>query len=149
MRIQLAAERDLEQEQIARFGRFRYLVAKHFLSKSLDQLAQDLASQSNFTIRMASRLVIFNTVLDRVFPENRPRIKSLGAKFETKDKLDGLYRNHFAREANTLHYRASRAEAMTRDIQRMQANQCYLNDMNEIFRPFVQKQIFYDIIRKR
>lgn len=71
-----------ELDKIRRFGRFRYLVAKHFLTKSLEQIEEDKRSTGCFNLRLIARIQLFNKVTEQLFPRNDPNCCSVGLKLK-------------------------------------------------------------------
>lgn len=67
-----------------KYGLFRYLVAKHFLSKSLDELEKN-ERRNKFDIPLLVRLLLFQHILDEIFP-NDSRKYNLGLKMSKKNK---------------------------------------------------------------
>ena len=59
-----------EQANIKKYGKFRYLVAKHFLSKPLDQIVNNSYQLSNLehvNVKLVANLAILQDLFDKVF----------------------------------------------------------------------------------
>lgn len=59
-----------ELEKIRRYGHLRWLIAKHFLSKPLDEVIARNGNTGTFSLRALARTRMFSTVLERVMPQD-------------------------------------------------------------------------------
>ena len=82
-----------EQQDIKKYGRFRYLVAKHFLSTSLQEIDDP---PKKLDIRQIVKLMLFLKTLEEIFPEDSVRFGNLGMKYEHMNEQ--LYKNTYVRE---------------------------------------------------
>lgn len=59
----------------------RFLIAKHFLTKSLDEIHADQRATGTFKLRLLARTQIFHKALNKVFPK-RSNKRTMGEKYE-------------------------------------------------------------------
>ena len=67
-----------------KYGLFRFLTAKHFLSKTLEEIDSH-ERKNKFDLPSLVRLLIFQNALEEMFPENSSK-QTLGMKFKRKVK---------------------------------------------------------------
>ena len=80
---------DIQERNImaAKYGLFRYLIAKHFLSKTCDEL-DSLSKKRSFDVVALTRLFVFASVLEEMFPPGS-RADNFGRKWRGKfGKID-------------------------------------------------------------
>ena len=89
-----------EATSIQQYGLLRTLIAKHFLSKSLDEIHNSYAT-GTFKLRLLAAIALFSKALDRVFPK-RGKARNIGEKFEMfasgEDFAEPFYQNTYVQE---------------------------------------------------
>jgi hypothetical protein len=61
-----------------KYGKVRYLIAKNFLSKPLDEIVQN---NERILFKVVAKLLVFANVLDDVFPSLQSDLRNLGNKY--------------------------------------------------------------------
>lgn len=75
-------ERSMEDKiAISQYGMLRHLIAKHFLSKSLDEIHNDSCATGTYKLRLLARTQIFCKALDRAFPKRSTDKRNMGEKY--------------------------------------------------------------------
>ena len=64
-----------------KYGKLRFLIAKHYLTKTLDQITYEQKNTGTFTLRMIAIMKLMNRAMDKVFPRRDQNQKNMGLKF--------------------------------------------------------------------
>ena len=74
-----------------KYGLFRFLVAKHFLSKSLEEI-ESFERKNSFDLPQLVKLLLFSNTLDKIFPDDSLDY-NMGLKFH--HKIEFIYKNTY------------------------------------------------------
>ena len=55
-----------ERDKIKKYGHLRWLIAKHFLSKPLDQIIANQSETNTFHVRLFARINLFSKIMKQV-----------------------------------------------------------------------------------
>ena len=112
---------------INKYGLFRYLVAKHFLSKSLEEI-EEMQKLKTFDMELMTYQLLFKKTLNELFPSNYLNI-NMGSKFSKK--VPYIFKNTYNQDKD--HDLCEYKSILDNNYERMQCNQSYLEDLNLLF----------------
>jgi hypothetical protein len=127
---------------------FRSLVAKHFLSTSLDQLHNRHHNNGTFGLKITNALQEMMFALRSIM---KNREGNLGLKYRKvlqQKNRDLFYENTYLKQMLDKSERVEQRENIAWMITRMQMNQIYLSDWNVLFGRRTTKDAFFELAKQ-